>query len=338
MGNPAGLDKRRRMKLILVCSVVILIAVIDNATGATDPCACLHEMVHPTIKAQLKCEAGCMKKGSDNFPEYDPQREKDLKKRAYNVKYVCFPFENADNDTVEVEPGLEYFVPKDCSEKEAFKKKIKDADQIYDKMEKLISEAEEKFGIRKHRVGRLVPPELEDLKKRYNDIDLKCSVQDHACNKRRQPVRPSLRTEPLCRNYTPPAWDSKECREERAFKDKFYITRLNIYDYDHDADKEIKEMEKIVSEAEKKWGIWKPDPLSERYSNIWKQVDHIKNYCKFRIANHKTLEHLKEKGCFDKAALFKVFVVTDDMFEKMVIKAEKLVSDVKEEWGIEQDK
>merc|ERR1711962_268399 len=104
MGNLAGLYKGRRMKLRLICSVVILIAVIDDATGATNPCACLHDMVHTTIKAQLKCEAGCMKKGSDNFPEYNPQREKDLKKRADNVKYVCFPSENADNDTVEVEP------------------------------------------------------------------------------------------------------------------------------------------------------------------------------------------------------------------------------------------
>jgi len=330
------------MKLSFVYSVVILIAVIDDATGATDPCVCLDEKVHPTIKAQLKCEAGCMKKGSENFPEYDPQREKNLKKRAHNVKYVCFPFEN--NDTVEVEPGLEHFVIKDCSEIKAFYKKLKDADQIYDKMEKLISEAEEKFGIREPKAGDyVVPPELEDLEKRYDDIEFKCSVHDSATNIRRQrkQARPSLRTATIIHktNNTPPDWESKECREEVAFRDKFYATRYKIYQDDHDAGKVIKEIEKMISEAEKKWGIWKPDPLSERFSNIGKQVDHIKNYCKFRIANHKTLvEHLKGKDCFDEAALAKVFVATDDMFEKMVTQAEKLVSDAKEEWGIEEDK
>ena len=78
----------------------------------------------------------------------------------------------------------------------------------------------------------------------------------------------------------------KECLAEEAFREKFRAARNELYEDGHDADKIIKEMEKIVSEAEKKWGIWKPDPLSERFSNIGKQVDHIKNYCKFRVGKN----------------------------------------------------
>jgi len=349
MGIPAGLDKRRRMKLRLVCSVVILIAVIDNATGKSDPCACLHDKVHTTIKAQLKCEAGCMKKGSGKFPEYDPQREKDLRRRKNHVKYVCYPWpENANKETDEGQPDT-WRPPKDCSEIRAFYDKLDDADQMYDKMEKLISEAEQKFGIEE--LNHVKPPELEDLEKRSYGINFKCWVPP--------PVRPSLRIH--TRNHGPfpalhdvryrrrhldvsfgrefPNRESKECLAADAFRKKFRAARAKIYDHEHGYGKNFDEVEKIVGEAEKKWGIWKPDPLSERFSNIRKQVDHIKKYCKFRIANHKTLvEHLKGKDCFDEAALAKVFVATDDMFEKMVTQAEKLVSDAKEEWGIEEDK
>merc|ERR1719447_2473997 len=120
------------MKLRLVCSFVIIIAVIDNATGKSDPCACLHEKVHTTIKAQLKCEASCKKKGSESFPEYDPQRQEDLYKRADHVKYVCYPPENANNETAEGIPD------DDCSEIIAFHDKLDEVDQMYDKMEKLI--------------------------------------------------------------------------------------------------------------------------------------------------------------------------------------------------------
>jgi len=341
-----SVNSKRRMKLRLVCSIVILIAVIDNATGATNPCACLHDKVHTTIKAQLKCEAGCMKKGSGKFPEYDPQREKDLRRRRNHVKYVCYPWpENANNETAEGEPET-WRPPKDCSEIRAFYDKLDDADQMYDKMEKLISEAEQKFGIREP--DRVIPPEFVDLEERSYDINFKCRVPP--------PVRPSLRIH--TRNHGPvvhrrrrrdvlpypfgwerPNWESKECLAKDAFKKKFHALSRKIYEDDPDADKIIKEMEKLISEAEKKWGIWKPDPLTERFSNIGKRVEHIKNYCKFRIANHKTLvEHVKEKGCFDEAALDKVFVASDDVFEKMVTKAEKLVSDAEEEWGIEEDK
>jgi len=330
MGNRAGLDKRRRMKLSLVCSVVILIAVLDDATGATDPCACLLEKVHTTIKAQLKCEARCMGKGTDTFPEYDPQREEDLVIRARRVNYVCYPRENPNNETAEGQPGSGF--PKDCSEIEAFYKKLDDADQMYDKMEKIISDAEQKFGIREPvEPDNVIPPEFEDLTKRFDDIDFKCRFR------RRQQVRPSLRSATFFHN-TSPDWESKECLEEEAITKKFYTTRRKMHDDDPDAGKIIDEMEKIVSEAEKKWGIWKPDPLSERFSNVGKRVAHIQNYCKFRIANHKTLQHLKSKDCVDKEALDKVFEVSDDEFEKMVIKAEKLVSDAEEEWGIEEDK
>jgi len=335
------------MKLRLVCSVVILIAVIDNATGATNPCACLHDKVHTTIKAQLKCEAGCMKKGSGKFPEYDPQREKDLRRRRNRVKYVCYPWpENVNNETAEGEP--EPWRPsRDCSEIRAFYRKLDDADQMYDKMEKLISEAEQKFGIEESLV---MPPEFEDLEKRSKGINFKCWVPP--------PVRPSLSIRSGFHGPFPifhdvryrrrrldvsfgrefPNRESKECLAADAFRDKFRAARAQIYDDDlaKDAGKIVDEMEKIVSEAEKKWGIWKPDPLSKRFSNIEKRVEHIHNYCKFRIANHKTLvEHVKEKGCFDEAALDKVFVASDDVFEKMVTKAEKLVSDAEEEWGIE---
>jgi len=335
-----SVNSKRRMKLRLVCSIVILIAVIDNATGATNPCACLHDKVHTTIKAQLKCEAGCMKKGSGKFPEYDPQREKDLRRRRNHVKYVCYPWpENANNETAEGEPET-WRPPKDCSEIRAFYDKLDDADQMYDKMEKLISEAEQKFGIEEP--DYFMPPELEDLDKRSVNINFKCLE--------RPPPRPSLRIH--SRNFGPfpvahvgpfvggePDMESKECIASKAFWKKYHSTRNKIHDDDEDAAKIIDEMEKLTSEAEKKWGIWKPDPLSERFSNIEKRVEHIKNYCKFRIANHKTLvEHVKEKGCFDEAALDKVFVASDDVFEKMVTKAEKLVSDAEEEWGIEEDK
>merc|ERR1711962_1426426 len=218
MGNPAGLDKGRRMKLSLICSVVILIAVIDDATGATDPCACLHEKVHTTIKAQLKCEAGCMKKGSDKFPEYDPQREKDLRRRRNHVKFVCYPWpENANNETAEGEPEP-WRPPKDCSEIRAFYDKLDDADQMYDKMEKLVSEAEQKFGIREP--DYVIPPEfedlLEDLMMRSDNIDFKCRV--------RRPVRPSLRIDRAVHHMLPyeeefPDSKSKECLEEDPFRE-----------------------------------------------------------------------------------------------------------------------
>jgi len=288
----------------------------------------------------LKCEAGCMKKGSGKFPEYDPQREKDLRRRRNHVKYVCYPWpENANNETAEGEPEP-WRPPKDCSEIRAFYDKLDDADQMYDKMEKLISEAEQKFGIEEP--DYFMPPELEDLDKRSVNINFKCLE--------RPPPRPSLSIDS---GFHGPVFyrrrrrdislelprEIKECLAEDAFREKFHAARDKLYEDDHDNDKIIKEMEKMMSEAEKKWGIWKPDPLSERFSNIEKRVEHINNYCKFRIANHKTLvEHVKEKGCFDEAALDKVFVASDDVFEKMVTKAEKLVSDAEEEWGIEEDK
>merc|ERR1712212_348384 len=164
---------------------------------------------------------------------------------GYSSKYVCYPWpENANKETDEGQPDT-WRPPKDCSEIEAFYKKLDDADQMYDKMEKIISDAEQKFGIREPvEPDNVIPPEFEDLTKRFDDIDFKCRFR------RRQQVRPSLRSATFFHN-TSPDWESKECLEEEASTKKFYTTRRKMHDDDPDAGKIIDEMEKIVSEAEK---------------------------------------------------------------------------------------